>query len=165
MGHLIVRRMLRINRPTLPLAGGCQCGSCRYEVSAHPYVAYTCHCRECQKLTSSAFLTCMHVPAECLELSTGEPISKQRIADSGNTLTTYFCGACGSTLFIRNDARPHVRTVHVGSLDHPEQINVDAHIWVKRKLPWVTLPSDHRVFEGPGDWTQDYVSDPGRYGK
>jgi hypothetical protein len=51
----------------------------------------------------------------------------------------------------------------VGTLDDPGAVNVDAHIWAKRKLPWIVLPADHRVFEGPGDWTQDYAVDPDRY--
>ena len=42
-------------------------------------------------------------------------------------------------------------------------VAVDAHIWVKRKLPWVQLPAGHRIFEEAGDWTPDYVHDPGRY--
>lgn len=132
-------------------------------MGAAPYVAYTCHCRECQKLTASAFLTCMHVAAESLDFSSGELAADTRVADSGNTLTTYFCGDCGSTLFIHNSARPRVRTVHVGTLDHPEDIDVDAHIWMKRKLPWVILPRGHRLFDGPGDWARDYADDPTRY--
>ena len=149
----------------LPMSGGCQCGACRYTIDTEPFVAYTCHCRACQKLTASAFLTCMQVAAERVEVHTGLPQTHLRIADSGNELTTHFCGSCGSTLFIENSARPRVRTVHVGTLDDPPQIEVTAHIWTKRKLPWVELPKGHRVFDGPGDWRADYVSDPSRYGE
>ena len=38
----------------LPPAG-CQCGKIRYEITAAPTLVYTCHCRDCQRLTSSAF--------------------------------------------------------------------------------------------------------------
>src|SRR5215813_8784142 len=40
---------------TLPLTGGCLCGALRYETSETPSMAYTCHCTDCQHLTSSAF--------------------------------------------------------------------------------------------------------------
>ena len=38
----------------LPLTGGCLCGALRYEVSETPLAIYTCHCTDCQHLTSSA---------------------------------------------------------------------------------------------------------------
>lgn len=147
----------------IPASGRCQCGICSYLVTAEPYVAYTCHCTECQKLTASAFLSCMHVPAESVNITSGSPRSRNRIADSGNELETWFCPSCGSTLFAANSSRPRVRTVHIGTLDHPEEVALCAHIWVKRKLPWVTLPEHHRIFEGPGDWTDAYAHDLSRY--
>ena len=39
----------------LPQTGGCQCGKIRYEISEAPQLVYTCHCTDCQRLTSSAF--------------------------------------------------------------------------------------------------------------
>jgi len=39
----------------LPQTGGCLCGKIRYEISEAPRLVYTCHCTECQRLTSSAF--------------------------------------------------------------------------------------------------------------
>jgi len=37
----------------LPQAGGCQCGKIRYEITEAPQLVYTCHCKDCQRLTSS----------------------------------------------------------------------------------------------------------------
>lgn len=90
----------------VPFTGGCQCEAVRYRGSMPPFVAYTCHCRACQKMTSSAFAICMHIPAESLEVTQGSPVTQQRTADDGNILTTHFCGDCGSPLFIANNARP-----------------------------------------------------------
>jgi hypothetical protein len=39
----------------LPQTGGCQCGNIRYEITEAPRLVYTCHCTDCQRLTSSAF--------------------------------------------------------------------------------------------------------------
>ena len=39
----------------LPQTGGCHCGKIRYEISEAPQLVYTCHCTDCQRLTSSAF--------------------------------------------------------------------------------------------------------------
>ncbi len=147
----------------IPANGRCQCGKCSYSLAAEPYVAYTCHCNECQKLTSSAFLSCMQVPSEGVKFASGSPAIKERIADSGNVVQTWFCSSCGSALFAKSSARPRVRTMHIGSLEHPETVELEAHIWVKRKLPWVSLPANHRIFEEAGDWTGDYAQDLSRY--
>src|SRR3954469_22671984 len=39
----------------LPQTGGCHCGKIRYEVVEEPRLVYTCHCTDCQRITSSAF--------------------------------------------------------------------------------------------------------------
>lgn len=147
----------------LPGKGRCQCGECRFTVGAKPFVSYTCHCTECQRLTATAFLSCMQVAAEHVVITQGTPSVHQRIADSGSALDTWFCPTCGSTLFAQNSARPRVRTVHIGAMERPEAVEVTAHIWVSRKLPWVILPDGHRIYDGPGDWTEDYRNDITRY--
>lgn len=147
---------------SVPFDGGCQCGAVRYRCSASPFVCYTCHCLACQRITASAFATCIQVPAEALEVVSGSPGEFTRTADSGNSLTTSICKVCGSALFVANSARPRIRTLYVGTLDRSADVEVDAHIWVRRRLPWVVLPEDHRVFPEAGDWRPDYASDPSR---
>jgi hypothetical protein len=39
----------------LPQTGGCQCHVLRYEITEAPHTIYTCHCTDCQRITSSAF--------------------------------------------------------------------------------------------------------------
>ncbi|MCP5458091.1 MAG: GFA family protein [Gammaproteobacteria bacterium] len=127
-----------------------------------PFVAYTCHCRACQKMTSSAFAICMHIPAESLEVTQGSPVTQQRTADDGNILTTHFCGDCGSPLFIANNARPRLRTILVGTLDDPDAVEIVAHIWTSRRLPWVVVPAGQPVFDEGADWRPYYKADPTR---
>lgn len=146
----------------VPFAGGCQCEAIRYRCSASPFVAYTCHCLACQRLTASAFATCIQIPAEALTVSQGVVSSRARTSDRGNRLMTAFCGTCGSALYVANSARPRIRTIYVGTLDCAADVEVNAHIWTKRRLPWVVLPEGHRVFPEAGDWRVDYASDPSR---
>ena|SRR5688572_20133328 len=146
----------------VPFEGGCQCGAVRYSCTAGPFVSYTCHCVACQRLTSSAFATSIQVPAEAFSILQGTVASRERIADSGNRLTTAFCSACGSALFSANSARPRLRSIYVGTLDSAADVEVSAHIWTKMKLPWVLIPEGHRVFSAAGDWRPDYADDPTR---
>jgi len=144
-------------------SGSCQCGECKYAVDRPYFVAYTCHCKTCQKLTSSAFMSCLQIAEESFHLVDGHLAQHQRIANSGNTLTNSFCGRCASLISVQNSARPRIRTITIGTLDKAHEIEVNAHIWVRRKLPWVTLPDNHRIFRQAADWSQDYASDPARY--
>jgi len=66
----------------LPLTGGCLCGALRYEISEAPSTTYTCHCTDCQHLTSSAFSFAITVPDGAFRLTKGEPrlVQKSRIA-------------------------------------------------------------------------------------
>ena len=148
---------------SLPASGQCQCGQVQYTLKEQPYVAYTCHCKACRQLTSSAFTLCAQVPAEALAITAGSPRQRVRIAESGNGLTTSFCAHCGSALFAQNSARPRIKTIFAGTLDQDTSLNVSAHIWTSHKFPWVQLPVGHRVFETHGDWTSDYALDPSRY--
>ncbi len=70
----------------LPQTGGCQCGKIRYEITEAPTLIYTCHCRDCQRLTS-AFSLGIVVAAAGFRLSGIEPRPLQRMADSGRTNT------------------------------------------------------------------------------
>lgn len=147
---------------SIPFEGGCLCEAVRYRCTAPPFVAYTCHCLACQHITSSAFATCIHVPTEALTLINGSPTTALRTADSGNSLTTSFCADCGSALFVANSCRPRARTIYVGTLDRSSDVEVNAHIWTKRSLPWIAIPAGHRVFPEAGDFRPDYASDPSR---
>ena len=80
----------------LPQTGGCQCGAIRYEISAAPQLVYTCHCTDCQRLTSSAFSLGMVVAEEAFQLGGVEPRRLQRTADSGRVNARLVCPVCGS---------------------------------------------------------------------
>ena len=80
----------------LPQTGGCQCGKVRYEITQQPLLVYTCHCLDCQRLTSSAFSLGVIVPEAGFRLSGIDPRPLQRVADSGRINTRLVCPECGS---------------------------------------------------------------------
>jgi hypothetical protein len=43
--------------------------------------------------------------------------------------------------------RPAMRFVRVATLDDPDALPPDVHIFARSKLPWVRLPSDAQVFD------------------
>ena len=72
--------------PNFPQSGGCACGAVRYSLSEPPACIYTCHCADCQTLTTSVFSLNGVVRAEALEILSGELKTWIRTAESGNKI-------------------------------------------------------------------------------
>jgi hypothetical protein len=135
----------------LPLTGGCQCGALRYEISEAPLATYTCHCTDCQRLTSSAFSMAITVRDAAFRLTAGKPRFVPKTADSGRVVTRWLCPECAS--WICSSPLPAatpaetVRRVRAGSLDDTSWLRPTAHFWTRSKQPWITLPTDDEMFE------------------
>jgi hypothetical protein len=151
----------------LPQTGGCLCGAVRYEITAPPLLAYTCHCTACQRLTGSAFSSAVVVPAEACRFAGGEVRSFQRTADSGRTVTRWVCAECGT--WICNGAKPGTAppgtfvAVRAGTLDETSWLRPTAHFWTRSAQPWVVLPEGGERFETqPADglaWLRSVAGD------
>jgi hypothetical protein len=61
---------------------------------------------------------------------------------SGSISTQRMCGACHTRIYNSNSAKPGFVILRAGSLDRSDELDVVAHIWVKRKQPWLELPED-----------------------
>jgi len=142
----------------LPLTGGCLCGALRYEISEMPTMAYTCHCTDCQQLTSSAFSLAVTVYDSAFRLTKGEPRLLQKIADSGRTVTRWICPECGCWITCAPQAGATsgemIRRVRAGTLDDLSWLKPTAHFWTRSKQPWVTLPEGSEVFATQPDLDQ-----------
>jgi hypothetical protein len=123
------------------IAGGCQCGAVRYEISAAPLQIYVCHCRECRRQSASAFGISAIFPRAALTVTQGETRTWTRPTDSGRVLDCAFCAACGSRLWHATPGEDVV-SIKGGSLDEPADLTGAIHIWTSRKLPGVVIPDD-----------------------
>lgn len=123
------------------LTGGCQCGACRYEISAPPIVGYLCHCLECQRHTTSAFSAGILVAADALSAS--GPIASWLREDGENPLLeAQLCSTCGVRLFHQSVPRgPFVR-VKLGTLDDTSWFRPAAEFFTKRRLDWVSVDGE-----------------------
>ena len=122
----------------LPQTGGCQCRQICYEIAQEPQLVYTCHCLDCQRLTSSAFSLGAVVPEMEFRLTGVEPRQLQRSGDSGRVNTRVVCAESGSWVC----GMPRDGVIHVkgGTLDDMSWLRPTKHIWVRRKQPWVKFP-------------------------
>ena len=115
--------------------GSCRCGQVRFRMTRAPVMAMACHCRGCQKMTSSAFSLTALVAAEGFEVTRGEPV----IGGLHGPHRQYFCPACMSWLFTRGDeALVGVRTP---MLDDPSGLEPFVEFVTADKVPWAQTPA------------------------
>ncbi|MGH7111109.1 MAG: GFA family protein [Stellaceae bacterium] len=132
----------------MDLQGGCVCGAVRYRLTAAPLIVHACHCRDCQRLTGAAFALNMWIEKSCVEADHAALKSFLTTAGSGKPHQVFYCGACTTHLWSKYHAAPgDTLLVRAGTLDHPEEIAPDVHIFTRSKLPWLVLPPGARAFE------------------
>lgn len=123
------------------ILGGCRCGAVRYALAVDELPrTYACHCRDCQTWSGSAFSQQTFLPQEALTV-TGPLVVYELTSPSGRISTQRMCGVCHTRIFNSNTARPGIVVVRAGTLDRSDELDVVAHIWVKRKQAWLRLPA------------------------
>jgi len=69
----------------------------------------------------------------------GPVVTYSFTSPSGSTSTQMVCGTCHTRLWNVNTARPGILLVRAGTLDASDTLTPRAHIWAKRKQPWVVI--------------------------
>lgn len=107
-----------------------------------------CHCRNCQKLTSSTYATNLIYSSSALKVS-GEPKSFKLTGGSGSTAHVNFCGNCSSAMWTTVPARREMIVVKAGILDNGalERLAPRAEQFTSRKPSWVKSVDGAMQFE------------------
>ena len=128
--------------------GGCACGAVRYRVTSPPLIVHACHCRDCQKLTGSAFVVNLWIERSFVEAEDSKLRSNTVSAGSGRPHEIFRCAECGTALWSKYHAAPgDTVLLRAGTLDHPERVQPDVHIFTRSKVPWLELPDGVPAFE------------------
>lgn len=123
--------------------GRCACEELRYRLEALPLFTHACHCLDCQRRTGTAFSMTTIVMRDDLSITHGEAVAKQVSPRS----TAYSCATCNTTIYVASTAFPSTFILRPGTLDDPKVAAPQAHIWVRRKQAWLTLPKDIPQFD------------------
>ena len=125
-------------------SGGCQCGAIRYEVVHRDVLTLVCcHCRECQRQSSSAFGMSLILPRAAFRITRGVLANWDRSRDLDETINrANFCPTCGVRIFHDRGEGSSEVCVKAGSLDDTSVLNPAAHLWTKRAQSWIRLPND-----------------------
>jgi hypothetical protein len=123
------------------LDGGCTCRALRYRMTSAPLFVHCCHCRWCQRETGSAFALNAMIEADRVQLLHGMPEIVLTPSNSGRGQRIVRCPSCRVAVWSHYaGAGDAVDFVRVGTLDNPDALPPDIHIFTASKQPWVVLP-------------------------
>ena len=137
------------NKSNLPeFEGGCTCRQVRYCLTLPPIVVNCCHCRWCQRETGTAFALNAMIESDAISLLSGQPERVDTPSNSGKGQTIVRCPSCHIAVWSHYAGAGELLSfVRVGTLDNPDVLPPDFHIFTASKQPWVILPLDQPAFE------------------
>lgn len=124
-----------------PAEGGCDCRHVRYRLLTRPLFVHCCHCRWCQRESGASFALNAMIESDRVQLLAGAPELVLTPSDSGLGQRIARCPQCRLALWSHYaGSGPAVSFVRVGTLDDPDLLPPDVHIFTASKQPWVPLP-------------------------
>jgi hypothetical protein len=127
---------------TLSLAGHCTCGEVRYRMTSRPLFVHCCHCRWCQRETGASFALNAMIEADRVILLQGRPEIVDTPSNSGKGQKISRCPRCRIAVWSNYaGAGDAVHFVRVGTLDEPDRLPPDIHIYTSSRQPWIVLPA------------------------
>lgn len=131
---------------TASFGGGCACGAIRYRLESEPLYVHCCHCRWCQRETGAAFALNALIEADRVTVLSCAPETIPIPSESGRGQKIARCPDCRVALWSHYGGLDTLLSfVRVGTLDEPDLVPPDIHIFTESKQPWVILPSDRPV--------------------
>ena len=125
---------------TFHAEGRCDCGDVRYSLDAPPLFVHCCHCRWCQRESGASFALNAMVESDHLHVLRGTPELVDTPSASGLGQKIARCPRCRIALWSHYaGGGPLLAFVRVGTLDDPDRLPPDIHIFTASKQPWVVL--------------------------
>jgi len=123
--------------------GGCMCGAVRYELKSEPLEAGWCHCRTCQLNSGAPAMAFAGLPAGDFTWTKGEP----RWVRSSSFGSRSFCPDCGTPLLVKTDFQPDTVDFSIATLDEPDLVRPEFHIFWSSKIDWFDPGDDLPRFD------------------
>lgn len=130
-----------------PAEGGCDCRAVRYRMVSAPLVVHCCHCRWCQRESGASFALNAMIEADRVASLGVDPELIDTPSESGAGQRIARCPVCKVAVWSNYaGAGPVVRFVRVGTLDNPDLLAPDVHIFTSSRQAWVQLPAGAPAF-------------------
>lgn len=130
---------------TIAVEGGCHCGKVRYKATGKPvYVPY-CHCESCRKTSGAPVVLYVMFEKTDIRFTQGQ----RKLYESSRGVQRSFCSNCGTPLTWEGVwGVKMVTEVHVSTLDDPERIRPDRHVFYEERLSWFDVSDQLPRFNG-----------------
>jgi hypothetical protein len=126
---------------TYPIEGGCTCRAVRYAMTSAPLFVHCCHCRWCQRESGAAFALNAMIESDRVTVTAGAPVLVDTPSASGKGQRIARCPRCQVAVWSHYaGGGTALSFVRVGTLDEPDVLPPDIHIFTSSKQPWVVLP-------------------------
>ena len=129
----------------VPMTGGCRCGKVRIRIDTAPLLTMACHCRGCQRMTSSAFSLSASIPDKGFSVTQGETA----IGGLHGEAQHHFCAYCMSWTFTRMQALGPFVNVRPTMLDDASWFAPFIETFTSTKFPWANTGATHSFAEFP----------------
>jgi hypothetical protein len=133
----------------MKIDGGCHCGGIGYEAEVNPERVIICHCTDCQTISGGPYRVNVPVLASRFSIR-GEPTFYRKRGDSGDDVTTAFCGVCGGALYPFKGETPEFVFLRVGSVNQRAQLPPMAQGFCRSAMPWAMDIRDVQRLPDPG---------------
>ena len=131
------------NASSFPVEGGCDCKAIRYRMESKPLYVHCCHCRWCQRESGASFALNAMIEGNRVTNLGCEPDVVDTPSDSGLGQKIARCPKCRVAVWSNYaGSGPVVKFVRVGTLDEPDLLPPDIHIFTASKQPWVQLAAE-----------------------
>jgi hypothetical protein len=128
--------------------GGCDCRAIRYRLDSKPLIVHCCHCRWCQRESGASFALNAMIEADRVINLGAEPEMIPTPSDSGMGQMIARCATCKVAVWSNYaGSGPITKFVRVGTLDLPDLLPPDVHIFTASKQPWIQLPPQAPAYE------------------
>jgi hypothetical protein len=141
------------SRPHVDLSARCACGAVSLHFAGPVLSMFLCSCEDCQKASGTGHsAVALARPADVI--IEGVTKSFARSANSGATLTRWFCPECGTPLYARSSRAPEILMLPVGLFGAatdwyvPNQL-----IFARSHRDWDVLAADlpqHQTYRDQG---------------
>ncbi|MCI2398554.1 GFA family protein [Aliiroseovarius subalbicans] len=110
-----------------------------------PLIVHGCHCTWCQRQTGTAFATNALIEADRVTITKGQIENTLIETPGGSGQRIARCPNCkvavwSEYLVMTSGLTDLIYFIRVGTLDTPESLPPDVHIYTSTKLQWVRLP-------------------------
>lgn len=106
-----------------------------------PLIVHCCHCRWCQRESGASFALNAMIEADRVTRLNGVPDLIHTPSASGKGQMIARCPECRVAVWSNySTAGALIDFVRVGTLDDPDRLPPDVHIFTDSRQPWVTIP-------------------------